>query len=398
MTRYLDGGTLYEKRRPNTGQALLIFILAAFVLAACGTEIAGNSWPGMTANGDVVYIAYGAGVLAVDIVEEERLWTFFPEDAAATLQFYAEPSINDGRVVLGDYGASGGFFSPSVTVSVYALDESDGDISEDWKQSALAKDRIVAAPVQAEGLVFVGTADNFILALEADSGELAWQFEAEHSIWSTPSYRDGVLYVGSLDKNIYALDAQTGDLLWEQIVAGSVSGQVAVGDSLIYVGSFDKQLHALDKETGEIRWEVPEGGTEDWVWAAPLLVENIVYFTDKSGNVFAVDAETGRILWTADIEGQVVAAPISANGIVFIASAGLVNNGDDIRRGTIIALDAETGEELWRKETTAPIYTTPVIVQDMVVVALTPGAGDLLVVYNQRDGDEIWRYSPPVEE
>lgn len=388
---------MYEKRRPTTRPVIFIFIIAAILISACGTQIANNSWPGIAANGDVVYVAYGAGVMAVDVVEEEQLWNF-PTEGSPTLQFFAKPSIDDGRVVLGDYGASGGFFSPSVTVSVYALDEADGEISEDWIQDALIKDRIVAAPVQAEGLVFVGTADNLFLALEADTGQLAWQFEAEHSIWSSPAYEDGVLYVGSLDKNIYALNAQTGDLLWEQALAGSVSGQVAVGEELLYVGSFDKQLHALDKETGAIRWEVPEGGTEDWVWAAPTLVDEVVYFTDKSGNVFAVDAETGRTVWTVQIESQVVATPVVSEGAVFIASSGVVNGDDEIRRGALIALDADTGDELWREDTAFPIYSTPAIVRDTVVVALPPGAEDLLIVFNQADGDEIWRYSLPVEE
>jgi glucose dehydrogenase len=398
MTRYLDGGTLYEKRRPVTKPVIFIFFLATLFISACGTQVASNSWPGVAANGNVVYVAYGTGVMAVDVVQEEQLWNF-PAEPSGTLQFYAEPSINDGRIVLGDYGASGGFFSPGVTVAIYALDEADGDIATDWTQDTIAKDRIVAAPVQAEGLVFVGTADNFILALEADTGALAWQFEAEHSIWSTPSYEDGVLYVGSLDKHIYALDAETGELLWVQALAGSVSGQVAVGEDLIYVGSFDKQLHALDKQTGEVQWEVPEGGTEDWVWAAPALTDGVVIFTDKRGNVFAVDAETGRSIWDAQVSGQVVASPIVAGGTVFIASAGLNADGTDgVRQGALIALDVETGDELWREVISAPIYSTPVIVQDTVVIALPPGAESLLIVFNQADGDEIWRYSLPVEE
>ena len=391
---------MYEKRRPITRPVILIFILVALFISACGTQIASNSWPGLTANGDVVYVAYGAGVIAVDVVAEEQLWSY-PEETNPSLQFYAEPSVNDGRIVLGDYGASGGMFSPGVKVAVYALEQSDDDnLSADWIQDTAAHDRIVAAPVQAEGLVFVGTADNFVLALDAETGALEWQFEAEHSIWSTPTYEDGTLYVGSLDKHIYALDAQTGDLLWEQSLAGSVSGQVAVGEELIYVGSFDKQLHALDKSSGEIRWEAPEGGTEDWVWAAPVLADDVVYFSDKDGNVFAVEAETGRTIWSAQIGGQVVASPVVDEGTVFIASAGQINgdSADGVRRGALIALDAETGDELWREETPAPIYSTPVIVQDTVVVALPPGGENLLLVYNQADGDEIWQYSLPVEE
>jgi eukaryotic-like serine/threonine-protein kinase len=388
---------LYEKRRPVAKPVILALFIAGLILSACGTQIESNSWPNMSANGDVVYVAYGTSVIAVDVVAEELLWSF-PDEPNPTLQFYAEPSVNDGRVILGDYGASGGFFSPNVKVGIYALDESEGNIEAEWTQQEAANDRIVAAPVQAEGLVFVGTADNFVLALDADTGEEAWRFEVEHSIWSTPSYEDGTLYVGSLDKHIYALDAQSGDLLWEQSLAGSVSGQVAVGDELLYVGSFDKQLHALNKTTGNVEWEAPEGGTADWVWASPALADNVVFFSDKRGNVYAVDAESGRAIWDAQIAGQVVASPVVSDGIVFIASSGLYENDEIIRQGVLIALDAETGEELWREETASPLYSTPVIVQDMVVVAMPPGAGDLLVVYNQTDGDEIWRYAPPVEE
>jgi outer membrane protein assembly factor BamB len=227
---------------------------------------------------------------------------------------------------------------------------------------------------------------------------LLWQFEAQHSIWSAPTYEDGVLYFGSLDKHVYALDAQTGDLIWQQLVAGSVSGRVAVGESLIYVGSFDKQLHALDKETGEIRWEVPEEGTEDWIWASPVLEGDVVYYADKSGNIYAVGAEDGNAIWDADIDSQVVASPIVSNGLVFVASAGHVDNGDDVRSGAIIALDAETGDEVWREVTITPLYSTPVVIQDWIVIAQAPGAEDLLIVYNQEDGDEVWRYSLPVEE
>jgi outer membrane protein assembly factor BamB len=130
-----------------------------------------------------------------------------------------------------------------------------------------------------------------------------------------------------------------------------------------------------------------------------LIDISLVIFTDKRGNVFAVDAETGRPIWDAQVSGQVVASPIVAGGTVFIASAGLNDAGTDgVRQGALVALDVETGDELWREVISAPIYSTPVIVQDTVVIALPPGAESLLIVFNQADGDEIWRYSLPVEE
>jgi outer membrane protein assembly factor BamB len=396
MTRCHDGGPLNTVRRLSRKQALIFLVLASFLLAACGGRTADSSWPGMAAdNQGVVYVAYGPAVIAVDVESNTQLWSFpSGEDVAAP--FYAPPTVADGKVVFGDYGVSGGLLSPNKKISVYSLSASEGTLNDNWPVSETAQDRIVASALVVGDSIFMGTADNLIFALDANTAETIWPepFEADHSIWGKSAYKDGVVYVPSLDKNVYALDASNGSMIWQSNVQGSVSDKVVLNSELLYVGSFDMNAYALDAQTGEIRWSSP---AEAAVWGAPLYVDGVVYFADLSGNVYAVGAESGEKIWSTTVESAyVVAQPVYADGKVFIASAGDPAEQLGDRSGALVALDAETGEQLWRETTARPLFTTPVIVGDTVVVA----EEDLenLLVYISFDGDTLGTFPRPTNQ
>ena len=62
----------------------------------------------------------------------------------------------------------------------------------------------------------------------------------------------GILYVGSDDKNVYALNTADGNKLWKFTTDGKVSSSVAIAEGLaIYFGSEDGSVYSLDADTGE---------------------------------------------------------------------------------------------------------------------------------------------------
>jgi outer membrane protein assembly factor BamB len=391
---------LYKSKIPVKWPVIILLFAGAFILSACGVSVANSNWPGMTADEDnVVYVAFGPGIVAVDLEEQEQLWVYRPQDANANLQFFAPPSVDAGQLVFGDYGASGGFISASVTVSVYALEELLGQNPVlAWSQSQVAQDRIIAQPLQLEDKVIIGTADNFVVALGNENGTPLWDepFEAGHSIWGHPIEADGVIYVPSLDKNVYALDAETGEEIWRSNVGGSVSDRVVMNGDLIYVGSFDNQVHALDKATGASRWTAPAQAP---VWGAPAYADGSVFFVDLNGNVFAIGADTGELRWEEDVAEFVIAATVVNDGVVYVATAGDPDINPAERQGILIALSADTGEELWQKQTLAPIFTTPLIVGDSIVIAMQDETGQLtLEVIDLSDPERSWTFVPQVED
>jgi len=386
---------LYTAKRQPKGPAVLLFILVSLFLAACGTGVANSSWPGLSADGNMVYVAFGPQVRAYDIVEKSEKWAF-PAEPSGSRQFYAAPAVGPNQVIIGDYGQSGGFLSPGVKVTISALaNNGDSAPTVEWEDTGAAEDRIIAPPLQAGDRVYVGTADNHVLAFDAANGTQLWDFETDHGIWGQPTYRDGVLYVTSLDKEVYALDAATGEPIWHHLLTGAVAGQASLDTDLVYVGSFDREIQAVSRESGDLVWQAP---ANEAVWAAPVQSGDLVYYVDLNGNLYAVDSQNGEPVWSKSLNNFVVATPLVMDKTVYVALAGDPEVDPAARQGAVVALDALSGTELWNEPTPAPVNTQPVSAAEAVVVAMQASSAEArLMVFDPLTGDTIWDYAPAAE-
>jgi outer membrane protein assembly factor BamB len=66
-------------------------------------------------------------------------------------------------------------------------------------------DVVASGPAVVDDIVFVGSGDNHVYALDAASGTQQWSFEATDRITSPPIATDGTLYVGDAGGTLYAL-------------------------------------------------------------------------------------------------------------------------------------------------------------------------------------------------
>jgi outer membrane protein assembly factor BamB len=102
-------------------------------------------------------------------------------------------------------------------------------------------------------VVYVGSSDGYLYALDASTGSLIWGYQTGHNQTSSPAVSSGVVYVGSVDyytpvSYVYALDASTGDLIWRYHISGTYSdvySSPAVAGGVVYVGSNDNYIYAL---------------------------------------------------------------------------------------------------------------------------------------------------------
>jgi outer membrane protein assembly factor BamB len=91
--------------------------------------------------------------------------------------------------------------------------------------------------------------------LDVLTGELVWSFSAEDKIMLSSAFVSrGIVYIGSLDNNIYALNAINGQLIWVYTTGGEVASSPAVVNEIVYVGSYDGKVYALDAKTGADIW------------------------------------------------------------------------------------------------------------------------------------------------
>ena len=83
----------------------------------------------------------------------------------------------------------------------------------------------------------------------------AWSFEAKDAIGTSAAIVDGVVYVGSRDGLLHALDLATGKVRWQYSTNSSIEeSSPAVHDGVVFVGDMDGVVHAVDARTGKSRW------------------------------------------------------------------------------------------------------------------------------------------------
>jgi alcohol dehydrogenase (cytochrome c) len=130
---------------------------------------------------------------------------------------------------------------------------------------------------------------------------------------SPPIVNDGVMFVTTPFNQVIALDAATGELLWrykrelpeEFSALHNTNRGVALYGDKVYLAALDAALVALDAETGEVVWEkqVEDWRTGHYMTIAPLVVKGKVMIGISGGEfgvrgfVQAFDAETGEPAW-----------------------------------------------------------------------------------------------------
>lgn len=139
---------------------------------------------------------------------------------------------------------------------------------------------------------------------------LKWTYSTGSRVYSSPAVANGVVYVGSEDRNVYALNAETGAKLWNYTTEGLVYSSPAVANGVVYVGSEDGYVYALTASTGALLWSSQTRGVVD---SSPAVANGVVYV--GSDKTYALNAKTGAKLWSYAADSAVFSSPAVANGM-----------------------------------------------------------------------------------
>ncbi len=370
-------------------------LLAAVLLSACSDGLTG-AWPGITFSDGKVFVSYGQRVVAIDPATGERLWEYPPKDDRDAT-FSAIPVEVDGVVYVGDYKGR-----------VHAIDES-GQVKWIYERTiekligplALeAPDRIISGIAVSEDRVFVGMGSRDVLALDRETGALDWTFETGHGVWSTPLYlpanADGndvkaTLYVVSLDHYFYALDPATGNERWSIDLGAAAPGDILYDEAhnRIFVGTFKSELLAIDPVSEGI---TDRYATEGWMWDKPAIADDMLYFGDLKGFVYAVRyTDQGfQQKWKLPVSDQPIrGTPALTNGLVVAGSEDK----------TVYALSQSDGAISWKADTAGPALTSIISIESTngddsgVVVVGTTEDNALVLALSSASGEVDWRYS-----
>ena len=189
-----------------------------------------------------------------------------------------------------------------------------------------------------------------------------WSFQTGDRVVSSAVHADGVVYFGSDDGHVYALDAETGKQRWKHATGGPVPSTPALADGSLYVVSYDGKLYALNARTGARRWKFSTAGERrfeakgvhgfqprtqtfpdpyDSYLSSPVVVGETVYFGSGDGRLYAVATGDGKARWTFESKDVIHASPAYADGVLYVGSWD----------SFLYAVDAATGKERWRFKT-----------------------------------------------
>ena len=148
---------------------------------------------------------------------------------------------------------------------------------------------IDTTPVLFGGTIYTISYNGTLAAVELRSGRVIWK--REYASYRNITLDGNNLFVVDNNSNIYALDRRNGVELWSQsgLKKRSVTAASAVKDFVV-VGDNWGFLHWLDKETGNLVARLDVGGDDedDSIYAAPIVVDDVVITVTRNGEVAAV--------------------------------------------------------------------------------------------------------------
>jgi len=266
-------------------------------------------------------------------------------------EVYSSPAAADRMIFIG-----------STNGNLYAIRQETG--TQVWKFGT--KGRIVSSPAVAAGLVYFNSYDSAFYAVDEFTGQLKWKFSTNGELrfsakhihgmepaselmpdpfdffLSSPVVANGVVYFGSGDHDVYAVDAATGSLKWKFRTGDVVHATPALADNVLYIGSWDAYLYALNADTGKQLWrfktgEDPAIHNQVGIQSSAAVSDGIVYFGCRDSNLYALDGRNGTKKWVYNNKGSwVIGSPAVQGGRVYFATSdsGLLHAVDQNRAPT----------------------------------------------------------------
>ena len=161
------------------------------------------------------------------------------------------------------------------------------------------------------------------------------------------------------------------------------------------------QINTQNVKNLQVKW-LFQGRHQEKFETTPLVVDGIMYLTRPENDVYALDAETGRVMWVYNHKN-----PERTYNCCGKVNRGLAILGNRLFMGTLdmhlIALDAKSGRELWKTEmfdyTASGGYAAtgaPLAVKDKVIIGMAGGEHSIsgfLDAYDAATGKRVWRFN-----
>lgn len=277
------------------------------------------------------------------------------------------------------------------------------------------EDEIRGTPLAVEDVVYMGSYDNNLYAINATTGEFIWKYPTEGGIVSKPAHYEGSIIFGSEDQSLHVISARSGKMLWTYQANGPIRSSPVLAEGHIFVGSDDGGLHAINLMRGRRAWKFETGapirstpvvsndliyfgnegneffcldfgGAVKWrakakraITSSAVISEGMIFFTSLDSTFYALDAKSGFVIWRYRLGRGSISSPCASDKYVF---TGAID-------GVIYCLDAHSSKEVWRFQTEHQVTGSPILYQDAIYCGSVDG---YLYCLEHRTGRLRWKF------
>jgi outer membrane protein assembly factor BamB len=353
--------------------------------------------------GKVFAIRGSDSVVAYDAMTGKELWAKRVVDTA-TAGIDIQPTVFSDQVLVSTVPIStNGIYTGGDRGILKALDQKTG--AEHWRFDTIKS----TADLWGNSSVNSGGGSWFPPSIDIDAGRVFWAVANPAPFPGTPEFPNGSSRVGD---NLYtdstlALDVHSGSYQWhhqtiqhdlfDRDLLHTMLTEVAGVPVVVSTGK-EGRVWAVRRDNGEVLWGPVEVGkhmndqlTEltaatqvlpgsfGGVLTPPALAEGVVYVAmvnaptmysanqtsyfgsdvgTMNGDLVAIDAATGRVLWDASVDGDPTGGATVVNDLVITATF----------QGNVIAYQRATGKEVWRWKAPGGINSWLSIAGDTLVI------------------------------
>ncbi|CBJ81312.1 hypothetical protein XBJ2_1220013 [Xenorhabdus bovienii str. Jollieti] len=256
---------------------------------------------------------------------------------------------------------------------------------------------IYSSPAVTRNGDFIIGGEDATLRMISAHGHCLWQFNAYDAFHSTPTIdeKNGIVYAGSYDHSMYAININNGELIWKRDFEKNIIDDIYSSPALTSEGNIifgtNKILICIDK-FGTTIWEVANEGRFEGSAALDYSINTGIIGTEENGQIIIFDIITGRIRTIHQTGGFIVSCP--SIGYQHIATIG----SDD---KNIYGIDLITTDILWKYYVGTRFVYTPFSSLpngDPIFVGTTDDPNhfaESVHCHNHKNGEFRWKITAP---
>ena len=265
-------------------------------------------------------------------------------------------------------------------------------LSTKWVRDSLAKENTGfrkinrMSPIIYKNKIIIGNAIDGLVAYNQESGQEVWRIPIPYGVEASGTVIRDRLFGGSNSGKMYSIDLSLGAVVWTFDTKSEAVAEPLLNDGVLYFISGSQALFALDAVSGKQLWTYNRQDTSNLMTirggSKPAISKGFLYVGFSDGSLVSFNAKTGTQQWEITLNKNTRFKDIDSSPVVdgeFI----YINSYDD----KLYCVSKNKGEIIWSVKGGG--VSTPIISGERIIFGSS--RSEMISVY-KKDGKEFWRF------